>query len=1065
MNLKNITTAIITFNLFIPTLLSAASNNESILNKNGSVIQDGKSLINFDNGELIKELYNDKTTIINNNKVKAINSIEAQSASGVISKQWGLYKFGSGIGFSGFYTANLDGIDGVELVFASGSGFGSNKSISILGKSTDGYEIINQEELPNNGSISSLTAIYDSSSDNHLLFIASQSGTIHIYNLSANRWLDDLADINVNKLFTYDIDSNGTKELVAVGDNETKIFDIATRTLKYTYDFGGDNAVIGNFSAPDSIDIVLNQGEVYSIDGADNELVWSYNEGFGYFLDAVDSNNDGVEELITAQYWYELKAFNIEEKSELWSHSSSHDIDALYVYDTNGDGSKEVLYGDGQWGDIYALDSSNGEVLWQIDNPSHGVTQIMVADLDNDEKLEIFWGSGYSSTGSDHLYVHDLETKEHEWTSVDLSGSFYAYKFGDVDNDGTDEIIAISDSSNSSYDDGIVYVFDSTTFELEWSTQESTPFGGFAWTGIHDLEVADINNDGKNEILVATDRLYDGALYVLNGIDGSLLYSKIYDSGSPLYAIKAYDINNDGDVEIIASSGKAHTGSPGKYIYIINGTDGEVEQKSPSLNQSWTNLDQIELFDFTQDGLMDVVVADYGNVSVYDVKENKLLKGNTNDIVDVSYGVSDNSVEVIAVNNSEQLVSFDEDFTESVIGNNICDSSVNNISRLNNSKMFFSCSEEFGLFDLTNKEVEWSQTTSSTPWAVQARDIDSTIQILVGGDTLSVYKVTQDSENIIALSQSLTSHAKASLDGVLTTDSSLDNKNHFVVSSPLYGSIEFTDRTTGAFTYTPHGDFVGEDNFSFIVISDGIESNEAIIEIELTNQVPTSINQNYTLHWSGMSSEILYAEDLDNDSLLFELINSTHTGQLNLVDSTTGEFTYTPEGNSLEPVTFDFTVSDGLQKTESYSVILNFHNTVPIAQDMSVETYYSTKLSSRFEAIDSDDDTLTYELVSSPNKGTFSFDSTHGLFEYEPVGEDSYDTSIEFKVFDGIEYSTVHTVSIKVVGKAGYVEDSSNGGGVSIISIISLLILSKYRMLLRRRKQRRFLDENFKVTL
>ncbi len=1056
MYFKKITAVVIASSLFISAFVTAATNNQPILNQpilnqNGSVVRDGESFINFGKDKLNKKQFNDTFLLDSVNSLKSglsTNSVEAKIASGGLSKKWGLYTFGTGIGYSGFYAANLDGVDGVELVFASGAGFGSNRAISILGKNADGYEITNQEAIPDSGSVRSLTALYDSSSDNHLLFVASQLGKIHIYNLSANKWLDDLTDMYANKLLTYDIDNDGTKELIAIGDNETRVFNIAAKTLKYTYAFGGDNGVVGSFSAVDSVDIVFSQGKVYKIDGAESELLWSYSSGFGYFLEAVDSNKDGIKELIAAQHWYELKAFDIADQSELWSHSTSHDIDALYVYDLDGDGIKEVLYGDGQWGGINALDSSSGDSLWQINNPSHGVTQIMIADLDNDTKPEIFWGAGYSSTGADHLYVHDLKTKEHEWTNVDILGPFYGYKFGDVDNDGIFEIIAISNSSNSSYGDGILYVFDSTTFELKWSTQESSPFGGYAWTGIHDLEIADIDGDNNNEILVVTDRLYDGALYVLNGSDGSLKYSKIYDSGSPLYAIKTADIDNDGDVEIIVSSGKEHTGSPGKYIYILNGADGEIEQTSPSLNQSWSDLWHIELFDFTQDGLLDVVIADNGNISVYDVKDNKLLKGNATNIIDVSYGIFESNTEIIAINSSKELVSFDDNFNAKVIGS-VCDSTVKSISRLNNSQMFFSCSAEFGLYNLANKEVEWSQITSQSPWEIQARELDGTIEVLVGGDTLALYQISQSAESIMAMGQSIETHAKTSIDGTLTTEKVLNNKNHYVILAPLHGNVVFTNRETGEFTYTPHGDYVGEDSFTFIVINEGVESNEAIVNVMLTNQKPTSTDQNFSLHWSGQSSQQIFSEDLDNDALLFELVSSTSKGQLTLVDSATGEFDYTPEGNSFEPVTFSFTVSDGLQKTQTYSVIISFSNTVPVAQSRSVETDYTTKLSGKFDATDDDNDSLTYELISAPSKGAFSYDTTNGLFEYEAVGEDSYAVSLEFTVFDGIEYSATQTVTINVIGKS-----SSSGGSFTFISLISLLVFSSHRMLLRRRQKR-----------
>ena len=90
-------------------------------------------------------------------------------------------------------------------------------------------------------------------------------------------------------------------------------------------------------------------------------------------------------------------------------------------------GVLDILYGDDQWGNIYALDSQTGEEFWKIRNPEHGVTAIAVADFDGDGSIEIAWGAGWSSTGADYLYIVDVETQEEKWKSVDLDGPFRDY--------------------------------------------------------------------------------------------------------------------------------------------------------------------------------------------------------------------------------------------------------------------------------------------------------------------------------------------------------------------------------------------------------------------------------------------------------------------------------------------------------------------------------------------------------------------------------------------------------------------------------------------------------------
>ncbi|NIT60345.1 MAG: hypothetical protein GWN00_30325, partial [Aliifodinibius sp.] len=60
------------------------------------------------------------------------------------------------------------------------------------------------------------------------------------------------------------------------------------------------------------------------------------------------------------------------------------DHDALYVTDIEGDGEIEILMGNGQWGDINCFSASTQQLLWQINNPEHGVTNIMIGDPDRD---------------------------------------------------------------------------------------------------------------------------------------------------------------------------------------------------------------------------------------------------------------------------------------------------------------------------------------------------------------------------------------------------------------------------------------------------------------------------------------------------------------------------------------------------------------------------------------------------------------------------------------------------------------------------------------------------------
>lgn len=1022
--------------------VSAKDKPQEFNNQSGMSIGSAKSPI----------VYSEKQTTVKSPSEISHTFIEQSQISNnneQLTKIWGLHTFGTGIGHTGFYAADLNQDGSNSLVFSSGAGFGSNTAISILEKSMDSYEIVDQFTLPDTSAVLSLVGFFDDTSDNHLLFVASSNGKVYTYNLTAKRWLEDSLSFSANKLIIADVNASNGEELIAIGSSSTKVYNISDTTALSTYEFGDYNAIVGHFMSSNSVDIALGSGRVYTLNDSEAELIWDYSAtgSFGLYLGKVDSDGDGIDELIGAKSWYSLESFDVSEQALLWSHRSGLDIDAMYLFDVNNDGIDEILYGDGQWGGVHALSAKTGERLWEVNNPNHGVTQIVVADIDNDAELELIWGNGYSSTGSDHLMIHDLSSLEREWISSDISGPFHGHTYADVDNDGETEIVAVSFESNSGYDDGVIYIFDAKTKALEWQSAENL-FGGHAWTGVHDLTVADVDNDGKNEIIVATDRLYDGIVYIIDGEKGTVEYSKTLDSGSPIYSVATADIDSDGEVEIIAAGGKEHTGSPGKYIYILNGKDGELEKKSPILSSGWDDIKHIEVFDQTQDGLLDVVAVSNGAIKVYDVANDKLTSSVTTNVVDISFGIIDEDIQLIALHQDGAIYSYDEDLKESQILL-VCESNPITLSRISYGKLGFTCQSDFGFVELATTEIVSKYSGSGQFWKINALEVASGYEYLVGGSTLAVFQENSELMELIAPNTSEQTHAKQTLNGQLTIEQDVENLQFFIISAPKHGKVEFVDRVTGEYNYIPNGDFVGEDSFTFIALAGASESNEGKITIELSNNSPEVTDQAITLHWQGKNQVQLTASDADNDQLLFDVVKEVNKGTLASIDVNTGLFEYTPEGKDMSPVSFSFTVSDTLATSEVITMIISFSNTAPVANDLTIETSYSTKLHSQVSATDENSDTLTYELVSQPTIGELTLNVESGLFEYQPHGKDDYHTNFTYRVFDGVDYSDTQTVTIKVVGEPTPIiqKEKSGGGsmGYLLFSLFFILLMRKQR--------------------
>jgi hypothetical protein len=314
-----------------------------------------------------------------------------------------------------------------------------------------------------------------------------------------------------------------------------------------------------------------------------------------------------MEELIVAEYSF-VWAYDVDRRLPKWSISEYPQ--AMLVADADGDGHVEVLVGQGQWGSVSAYDPVTQQQKWTINNPRHGVTNIAVGDVDGDGATEVLWGAGFSDTGPDYLYVSDWQTRQIEWHSIDLVGPFLGPEIGDLDGDGQKELVAISNSSDSGYSSGRILVFDATTRRLR--AISGPTMGGLGWTGIHDLQLRDLNGDGKLEILVAASFTYDGVIEVY-GFDSNNSFSLQWTnstrpSSAQFFCVDAADIDNDGELEII--------GGAGGFLYAYSYATGAEEWKSLYLRGNTTLLG---IADVNQDGTSEVVVlVNSSDVYIFD---------------------------------------------------------------------------------------------------------------------------------------------------------------------------------------------------------------------------------------------------------------------------------------------------------------------------------------------------------------------------------------------------------------------------------------------------------------
>lgn len=542
---------------------------------------------------------------------------DAVSTIAVCAPQWFQGTMGSCIGVNSMITEDIDHDGKTEIICGGGSGFGSGLFWYVMkyDAASQDYEqtwMSTPLDYSSGDPLFSCIRAFDVDSDNIFeIFVGYQDGTVEIYKGAGMDMISVFASggSDVNDILFADADNDGQKEIVLCDDDHTYLFNSSSFELEDIVAYGSYRFAAGNVDADPGNEIVYSNGTVISLTQNTVVVDWNiFTPPLNYALVALtDIENDGMEEIVIANAWYSIEVYDADIKALKGTITSDLDIDAMIVADVNGDTKKEILYGDGQWGDVYCYNSLTLQLMWSIPNPEHGVTQMAVTDTDNDGQLEVLWGAGCSSTGADYLYIHNIANQAFEFQSADISGPFFDVETGDVDGDGQDEIVTVSYESVQGYESGILSIFDGTTGNLDWQSNGS--FFPETWQGIHCLKLINLTGDVTKEIVVGASYLYDGAAYIVNGVTHQKISSKVFSSEGieSLLGLDVADVDNDGTPELVTADIN--------NLFVINPNTFAIEWTSPSVSGYGTK--SVMTGNLDSDPNLEMVVCK-GYVTVFD---------------------------------------------------------------------------------------------------------------------------------------------------------------------------------------------------------------------------------------------------------------------------------------------------------------------------------------------------------------------------------------------------------------------------------------------------------------
>jgi len=374
-----------------------------------------------------------------------------------------------------------------------------------------------------------------------------QSGTANIAS-PLLKWMKSIGpEICESSPALGDVDNDGTIEVITVSSGVVYCLDGNTGNIEWfkSVTIGVPMActspAIGDIDKDGNVEILVysHDNYLYCLDGSNNGFKkWEYKVGNLAMLDFsspvignVDS--DIYEEVIIGSddgIVYCLSAFG----AKKWERSIGA---GLYIQaspaigDVDNDGNIEVIIGRGST--IYCLNGVNGNQKWSYATGGETYTSA-IGNIDADAYLEIIVCNGINKK----VYCLNGYDGARQWDYTSTYGTYNCPSIGDVDNDGSIEIIGYSSDCN---------VYNSKVFCLNsLGTEEWTKdFSGYVIQPCTVL--GDIDNDVKLEIIFGT---FDNIFYCLEGENGNIKW-QYTTSDYTTSSAAVGDVDNDGNLEII----------------------------------------------------------------------------------------------------------------------------------------------------------------------------------------------------------------------------------------------------------------------------------------------------------------------------------------------------------------------------------------------------------------------------------------------------------------------------------------------------------------------------------
>jgi hypothetical protein len=336
---------------------------------------------------------------------------------------------------------------------------------------------------------------------------------------------------------------------------------------------------------------------VIALKGLDGKILWKFSDiPLVSQIEAIDVNGDGTLDIIICGWSEgELWALDGRTGNSLWKMEFGSFVYSVRVVDLEGDGTEEILIGNE--GSVVVLDRY-GKQVWKSSSTGIEGFRLALGYINDDYVLDIaLIDSGNLSSTHATVYVVDGEDGSTLWNFA--CPPFFSDEGGlvgpngitvsDINQDARDDVVVAVDTKESnnihSYE---IFALNGQNGSIIWNTT----YEGY---GIFGMISGRIDGDTIPDVVASGNEVA-----VFDGKNGS----KMWESDRGSEDIEIYDINRDGKNEVITEEG------------IHSGSDGDIIIRYPFYGTPIGAPMVIGVADVTGDGFEDIVLGHHPGTGV-----------------------------------------------------------------------------------------------------------------------------------------------------------------------------------------------------------------------------------------------------------------------------------------------------------------------------------------------------------------------------------------------------------------------------------------------------------------